>query len=179
MRFPKLPLRIQKKYLEFKTTYYKTPIGIAEIVGNDDGVQSISVMDDNKDFSASLELTNGIPECLQVCITQLEEYFSGERTEFDLKLNPQGTDFQKKVWKELLNIPFGKTRTYLEQTKKIGDPKAIRAVASANGKNPLWIVVPCHRVIGSDGSLTGYAGGIWRKKWLLEHESPVKQQSLF
>ncbi len=179
MRFPKLPLRIQKKYLEFKTTYYKTPIGIAEIVGNDDGVQSISVMDDDKDLSTSLEITNGIPECLQDCITQLEEYFSGERTEFDLKLNPQGTDFQKKVWKELLNIPFGKTRTYLEQTKKIGDPKAIRAVASANGKNPLWIVVPCHRVIGSDGSLTGYAGGIWRKKWLLEHESPVKQQSLF
>lgn len=165
--------------MEFKETYYQTPIGIAKIIGNEDGIQSISVMDDDKDFSTSLEMTNGIPKCLQDCITQLEEYFSGKRTEFNLKLNPKGTEFQQKVWKELLNIPFGKTRTYLEQTKKLGDPKAIRAVASANGKNPLWIVVPCHRVIGSDGSLTGYAGGIWRKKWLLEHESPVKQQSLF
>ena len=87
--------------------------------------------------------------------------------------------FQQKVWNELLNVPYGKTSTYLEQTKKIGDVKAIRAVASANGKNPIWIIIPCHRIIGSDGSLTGYAGGIWRKKWLLAHENPVKQQSLF
>lgn len=172
---PKLLPETQKKFLESKKTYYKTPIGIAEIIGNDDGIQSISVLDDNTIVISD----ENIPKCLAHCITQLEEYFSGKRTEFDLKLNPQGTDFQKQVWQELLNIPFGKTRTYLEQTKQIGDPKAIRAVASANGKNPLWIVVPCHRVIGSDGSLTGYAGGIWRKKWLLEHESPVKQQSLF
>ena len=79
----------------------------------------------------------------------------------------------------LNKIEFGKTKTYLEQTKSLGDAKAIRAVASANGKNPIWIVIPCHRVIGSDGSLTGYAGGIWRKKWLLNHENPAKQQSLF
>lgn len=158
--------------------YYKTPIGITKIIGDDTGIQSISIMDDSKDIYPKSEISKG-PKCLHDCITQLEEYFSGKRTEFDLKLNPKGTDFQKKVWKELLNIPFGKTRTYLEQTKKIGDPKAIRAVASANGKNPLWIVIPCHRIIGSDGSLTGYAGGVWRKKWLLEHESPVKQQTLF
>ena len=98
---------------------------------------------------------------------------------FKLKLNPQGTEFQQKVWKELLTIPYNKTRTYLEQTKAIGDVKAIRAVASANGKNPIWILIPCHRVVGSDGSLTGYAGGLWRKKWLLDHENPIKQQSLF
>ena len=159
------------------TAYYKTPIGIVEIVGDSNGIQSISVLDEDTNTQApSIE---NIPQCLQECKQQLGEYFDGKRKDFDLKLNPQGTDFQKKVWNELLNIPFGKTRTYLEQTKQIGDPKAIRAVASANGKNPLWIVVPCHRVIGSDGSLTGYAGGIWRKKWLLEHESPVKQQSLF
>ena len=174
---PKLLLKIQKKYLESKKAYYKTPIGTAEIVGNKDGILSISVLDG--DFSTPLEVTRDIPESLQNCVTQLDEYFKGERTEFDLKLNPQGTTFQQSVWKELNNIPFGKTRTYMEQTKKIGDPKAIRAVASANGKNPIWIVIPCHRVIGADGSLTGYAGGIWRKKWLLEHESPVKQQSLF
>ncbi len=159
--------------MESKTTYYKTPIGTAEIVGNEDGIQSISVLDEEKESS------DNIPECLKNCVIQLDEYFSGERKDFDLKLNPKGTNFQQSVWKELNNIPYGKTRTYMEQTKQIGDPKAIRAVASANGKNPIWIVIPCHRVIGSDGSLTGYAGGIWRKKWLLEHESPVKQQSLF
>ncbi len=160
--------------MEFnQTTYYKTPIGIAKIVGNENGIQSISVLDH------TIESSKEIPLQLQYCVTQLEEYFNGTRKEFSLKLNPKGTKFQQSVWNELLNIPHGKVRTYLEQTKKLGDVKAIRAVASANGKNPLWIVVPCHRVIGSDGSLTGYAGGIWRKKWLLEHESGVKQQSLF
>jgi len=92
---------------------------------------------------------------------------------------PEGTDFQRKVWKQLLNIPFGTTVSYLNLAQDLGDVKAIRAVASANGRNPLWIAVPCHRVIGSDGSLTGYAGGLWRKKWLLEHENPPKQTSLF
>lgn len=156
-----------------QTTYYKSPIGTAKIVGDENGIQSISVLDD------AIETSKEIPTCIKDCITQLDEYFAGTRTEFDLKLNPQGTEFQQKVWNELLNIPFNKTKTYLEQTKAIGDVKAIRAVASANGKNPIWIVIPCHRVLGSDGSLTGYAGGIWRKKWLLDHENPVKQQSLF
>ncbi|MCI2228795.1 methylated-DNA--[protein]-cysteine S-methyltransferase [Polaribacter sp. MSW13] len=159
--------------MKLVTTYYKTPIGSAKIVGDKNGIQSVSVL--NEDIETSEE----IPSCLQECVTQLEAYFSGKRNNFNLKLNPQGTDFQKKVWEELLNIPFNKTRTYLEQSKALGDVKAIRAVASANGKNPIWIIIPCHRVIGSDGSLTGYAGGIWRKKWLLAHENPVKQQSLF
>tara|TARA_R110001632_G_scaffold6324_5_gene25892 strand:+ start:73344 stop:73832 length:489 start_codon:yes stop_codon:yes gene_type:complete len=162
--------------MSIKTTYYKTPIGIAEIVGNEHGIQSISVLDES---TVSLEITRDIPVCLKDCVIQLEEYFKGKRTEFDLQLNPQGTIFQQSVWKELSNIPFGKTRSYLEQSKQLGDPKAIRAVASANGKNPIGIIIPCHRVIGSDGSLTGYASGIWRKKWLLDHENPVKQQSLF
>ncbi|WP_422089609.1 methylated-DNA--[protein]-cysteine S-methyltransferase [Tenacibaculum ovolyticum] len=162
-----------------QTTYYKTPIGTAKIVGNENGIQSVSVLDD--DFSTPLEITKtkNTPTCLKNCVIQLEEYFAGTRTVFDLKLNPQGTAFQQTVWNELLNISFGKSSTYLEQTKQIGDPKAIRAVASANGKNPIWIIIPCHRVIGSNGSLTGYAGGIWRKKWLLEHESGCKQQTLF
>ena len=110
---------------------------------------------------------------------QLQEYFEGNRTHFDLKLNPQGTDFQKRVWEELSQILFGKTTSYLQMAKNLGDPKVIRAAASANGKNPIAILIPCHRVIGSDQSLTGYAGGIWRKKWLLEHESPVTQHTLF
>jgi methylated-DNA-[protein]-cysteine S-methyltransferase len=109
----------------------------------------------------------------------LNEYFEGKRQNFDLLLNPEGTEFQKKVWSLLSEIPYGKTISYLELSRRFGDEKAIRAVAAANGKNPVWIIIPCHRVIGSDGSLTGYAGGLHRKKWLLNHESPSKQQSLF
>jgi len=175
-KLQRLLLKIQKKFLESKTTYYKTPIGIAEIVGNENGIQSISVLDES---SVSLEKTKDIPVCLKDCVIQLEEYFEGKRTEFDLQLNLQGTIFQQSVWKELSTVPYGKTRSYLEQSKQLGDLKAIRAVASTNGKNPIGIVIPCHRVIGSDGSLTGYASGIWRKKWLLDHENPIKQQSLF
>jgi len=156
-----------------QTAYYKTPIGTAKIVGDENGIIAVSVMDDVLETSAE------IPEILKNCVQQLDEYFNGSRTEFNLKLNPQGTDFQKRVWNELLLVPYGKTRSYLEQSKKLGDAKAIRAVASANGKNPIWIIIPCHRIIGSNDSLTGYAGGIWRKKWLLEHESPSAQQSLF
>ncbi|WP_457610080.1 methylated-DNA--[protein]-cysteine S-methyltransferase [Lutibacter sp.] len=156
-----------------QVTYYKTPIGTAKIEGDKNGIKSITVIDE------IIETPFKIPNFLQNCVEQLDEYFNGNRTEFNLKLNPQGTDFQKRVWKELLNVPYGKTRSYLEQSKKLGDVKAIRAVASANGKNPIWIVIPCHRIIGSNGSLTGYAGGLWRKKWLLAHESPSPQQSLF
>ena len=155
-----------------ETASIKTPLGIATIIGDENGVSVISIADEG-------EVLTEIPVALQDAVLQLHEYFDGNRTIFDFKLNPKGTDFQKKVWKALLEIPFGKTRTYLEQSKILGDVKAIRAVASANGKNPLWVVVPCHRVIGSDGSLTGYAGGLWRKKWLLEHENPSAQQSLF
>ncbi|MBE7628797.1 methylated-DNA--[protein]-cysteine S-methyltransferase [Tenacibaculum piscium] len=175
MKYQQLPHKILKIFLvsNTQTTYYKTPIGTAKIVGNQNGIQSVSVVDEQ--INSSTE----IPICLQNCVTQLSEYFAGTRTTFDLKLNPQGTDFQQKVWAELLNIPFGKSTTYLQQSKQLGNIKAIRAVASANGKNPISIIIPCHRVIGSDGSLTGYAGGLWRKKWLLEHESDCKQQSLF
>ncbi|WP_034646523.1 methylated-DNA--[protein]-cysteine S-methyltransferase [Cellulophaga geojensis] len=155
-----------------ETAYIKTPLGIAKLEGDEDGLSVISVFDDG-------EITEVIPEVLEDAVYQLQEYFRGERTTFSLTLNPAGTDFQKKVWDALLQIPYGKTYSYLELSKILGDPKAIRAVASANGKNPLWIMVPCHRVIGSDGSLTGYAGGLHRKKWLLEHESPVTQTSLF
>lgn len=155
------------------TAYYKTPIGIAKIVGDENGINAITVLDD------ALETSKEIPEIFQDCVQQLDEYFNGTRTAFNLKLNPQGTDFQKRVWAELLSVSYGKTRTYLEQAKQLGDVKAIRAVASANGKNPIWIIIPCHRIIGSNGSLTGYAGGICRKKWLLELENPSTQQSLF
>lgn len=156
-----------------ETAYIKSPLGITRITGDEHGIAEISVGNQGQEPTAK------IPKALKEAAKQLTEYFDGKRTEFTFKLNPQGTDFQQKVWQKLLHIPFGKTVSYMDITKELGDVKAIRAVASANGKNPLWIVVPCHRVIGTDGSLTGYAGGLWRKKWLLEHESPSAQQSLF
>jgi len=156
-----------------ETAYITTPLGIAKLEGNEDGLSAVSVLNTEETPTAV------IPEVLEDAVYQLQEYFEGQRKDFNLQLNPQGTPFQQGVWEELLNIPYGKTRSYLDLSKKLGDVKAIRAVAAANGKNPLWIIVPCHRVIGSDGSLTGYAGGLHRKKWLLEHESPVKQGSLF
>ena len=155
-----------------ETAFIQSPLGITKIVGDENGISLISILSEG-------EVSKKIPKNLKNCVSQLQEYFDGLRRDFDFKINPRGTDFQQKVWQELLNIPFGKTISYLDLSKKLGDVKAIRAVASANGRNPLWIVVPCHRVIGTDGSLTGYAGGLWRKKWLLEHESPSKQQSLF
>jgi methylated-DNA-[protein]-cysteine S-methyltransferase len=155
-----------------ETVCIKTPLGMATITGNENGISVIAIADDGV-------VSEAIPLVLQEVVTQLNDYFEGKRTEFDVLLNPQGTDFQKKVWNGLLQIPYGKTMSYLELSKQLGDVKAIRAVASANGKNPLWIIIPCHRVIGTDGSLTGYAGGLWRKKWLLELENPSPQQTLF
>lgn len=159
---------------EIHTAYYKSPIGTIEVKGNSKEIHSIYFIEE--DISTTLEVTSGE---IKKCVQQLDEYFLGNRKEFELNLSPSGTEFQGKVWTELLKVPFGKTRSYLEQSKKLGDVKAIRAVASANGKNPISIIIPCHRIVGSDGSLTGYAGGVWRKKWLLEHESGNKQQSLF
>lgn len=155
-----------------ETAILNTPLGFTQIEGDENGIASITVFDE--DLQSDI-----VPEVLQDAVYQLQEYFEGKRTSFDLTLNPQGTDFQKRVWAALQQIPYGKTTSYLELSKTLGDVKAIRAVAAANGKNPLWIVIPCHRVIGSNGDLTGYAGGLHRKKWLLDHESPVKQQSLF
>lgn len=155
-----------------QTVFINTPLGTAKIKGDEKGVSVISILQEG-------EISKVIPVELKDAVKQLQEYFDGKRTTFNFPINPKGTDFQQKVWKALLEIPYGKTTSYMDLSKKLGDVKAIRAVASANGKNPLWIVVPCHRVIGSDGSLTGYAGGLWRKKWLLEHENPLKQQSLF
>ncbi|GAB5398419.1 MAG: methylated-DNA--[protein]-cysteine S-methyltransferase [Aureisphaera sp.] len=154
--------------------YLHTPIGRLAIQGDKDGLHS--VIFEESDVGAVTEI---IPEPLLPAITQLKEYFNKTRTHFDLKLNPEGTAFQKKVWTQLSDIPFGKTATYQQMANRLGDPKVIRAAASANGKNPISIIIPCHRVIGSDGSLTGYAGGLHRKKWLLEHESPITQGKLF
>lgn len=154
-------------------TGFKTPLGYAILEGDENGLSRVFVTNEKMDLSESPS------EHLLEAEKQLKEYFFGNRQTFDLKINPEGTEFQQKIWQLLMEIPFGRTTSYQGLSKDFGNTKAIRAVAAANGKNPLWIIVPCHRVIGSDGSLTGYAGGLWRKKWLLEHEQPQKQQSLF
>lgn len=122
-----------------------------------------------------------LPEVINDCAEQLIEYFQGKRRNFTVPVYQDGTDFQQIVWNELLGIPYGKTISYQTLSKKIGDVKAIRAVGATNGKNKIAVIVPCHRVIGSHGDLTGYAAGLWRKKWLLEHELKIAHgvQTLF
>ena len=147
-----------------QVTHFLCPFGTLEIRESEGEIVKIS-------FSDEPPLLQNSSSVLDECIIQLTEYFEGTRTKFNLPLNPTGTEFQKVVWEELQNIPFGTTISYRDMAKRLGNPKVIRAAAAANGKNPIPIIIPCHRVIGSDGSLTGYAGGLKRKKWLLEHES--------
>jgi methylated-DNA-[protein]-cysteine S-methyltransferase len=156
---------IQRAFLE-------TPVGFLEINCSPKGIRSIEFID----FRVRITRT---PACLKECKEQLREYFKGKRKKFDLPLDLQGTPFQLKVWNEILKIPYGKTITYLELAKRVGDVKALRAVGGANASNPASILVPCHRVLGMDGKLVGYAGGLWRKKWLLEHEEAIAQLDLF
>jgi methylated-DNA-[protein]-cysteine S-methyltransferase len=146
-------------------TYYKSPIGTILIEGDEKGISKL-IFADNIENEAIDE-----NEISSAWIKQLNEYFHHQREYFELELNLKGTAFQLRVWEELLNIPYGTTISYKELSKRLGDLKAIRAVASANGANPVSIIVPCHRIIGSDGSLTGYGGGLWRKRWLLDFES--------
>jgi methylated-DNA-[protein]-cysteine S-methyltransferase len=144
--------------------YYESPIGPLEIVCSKEWLLSVEFVDERIFLANSNSL-------VQETIHQLDQYFKGVRKEFDLPLFLDGTFFQKNVWSELQNIPFGQTLSYKELAVKIGNEKATRAVGNANGKNLISIIIPCHRVIGSNKSLTGYAGGLDRKKWLLEHES--------
>ena len=143
-----------------------TPIGPVEVLVNNRGsvVRVMFAEDDTNVAEATSEACGRV-------MNQLEEYFNGKGRSFDLDLEPEGSDFEKRVWSELRQIPFGTTTTYGEIARKLGDPGASRAVGLANASNPIAIIIPCHRVIGADGDLTGYAGGLWRKKWLLAHES--------
>ncbi|MBX9784944.1 MAG: methylated-DNA--[protein]-cysteine S-methyltransferase [Chitinophagaceae bacterium] len=145
--------------------YFSSPVGIIRIEADEAGITVVSFNDnDERKTVKSSALLNYTKQ-------QLQEYFEGTRKTFELPLHGQGTAFQQKVWNELLHIDFGITATYLQMAKRLGDVKVIRAAASANGKNPIAIIIPCHRVIGADGKLTGYAGGLHRKQWLLEHEA--------
>jgi len=155
-----------------EVAYYKSPIGTIEITSSDVGIKSLYFLEEVSETTQSSLFSDQ-------SISQIEAYFNGDLSKFDLALDLEGTEFQIKVWNELLSIPFGQTISYMDLAKRMGNPKSIRAVARANAKNPVSIIVPCHRVIGSDGSLTGYAGGLWRKKWLLEHEQLHHQMSLF
>ena len=151
---------------------YNSPLGIIKIKISDIYINELTFLNEEKEIqNETIELSADGKKLLQKCMLQLDEYFSGNRKIFDLPIQQRGTPFQQNVWNELIQIPFGKTISYMQLAQQLGNVKAIRAAASANGRNNLCIVVPCHRVIGSDGSLTGYAGGLSRKKWLLDHEN--------
>ena len=160
------------------TVTFNSPLGAVYVSGESTGVTAISCLGTPQLNGLPADQAQ-VPLPVQQAVIQLQEYFAGQRQTFDFVLNPPGTDFQKRVWQALLDVPFGQTRSYLALSRQLGDEKAIRAVAAANGKNPLWIVVPCHRIIGTNGDLVGYAGGLWRKKWLLELEQNNRQLSLF
>lgn len=147
--------------------HLRTEIGCLEILSTASALKSIRFVDEPIEFQ---ELNTNTPQVLQNAAQQLDAYFTGEQKVFSLKLQTNGTAFQQKVWNELVNIPYGTTTTYKEIAKRIGNTMAMRAVGNANNKNELAIVIPCHRVVGANGKLTGYASGLWRKEWLLNLE---------
>ncbi len=160
--------------MEQHTAYINSPVGILEIKTTGDTLNALLFINSWKGpklLEDEIHYDTALPTYTTHCIQQLKEYFNGSRKKFDLNLSQEGTTFQLKVWNELLNIDYGKTISYLQLSKRIGDVKAIRAVGTTNGKNNISIIVPCHRVIGSNGTLVGYGGDLWRKKWLLEHEN--------
>lgn len=167
-----------------ETIYYKSPVGILKLTAEEDSLTELFFASTRKNGVKEEDINifdNPVSPALQQTIAQLEEYFAGKRMEFDLPLNQKGTPFQQKVWAALMDIKAGNAISYLTLSKRLGDVKAIRAVGTANGRNNISIIVPCHRVIGSNGSLVGYGGDIWRKQWLLEHEAKYTNgvQSLF
>ena len=144
--------------------YFESPIGRLEITATDTHIQSVLFVEEATKAVKNNQLT-------QLCSEQLQAYFAGTSKAFDLPIAQAGTTFQLQVWQALLTIPYGHLASYRDIAQKIENPKAVRAVGAANGKNPLTLIVPCHRVIGSNGTLTGYAGGVERKQWLLQHEA--------
>lgn len=163
---------------ELYYTYYESPIGLLKIGGTDAYIGELSFVD-NQDQLVYGE--PGVSEVMHQCTEELIEYFHGSRKKFSIPIHQEGTELQTRVWNALMPIPYGKTISYMDLTKSLGDPRLIRPVANSNGKNNIAIIVPCHRVIGTDRSLTGYSGGLWRKKWLLSHEFKIANgiQTLF
>ena len=170
--------------MNIEIVYYRSPLGVLEIRGTGSAISDVLFINSWKGAKlneAELNFTKPKSVILKSCIKQLDEYFAGKRSVFNIHTSQVGTEFQQAVWAELCNIPFGRTISYQELSKRIGNTKAIRAVGTANGNNSICIIVPCHRVIGSKGDLVGYGGDLWRKKWLLEHEGKIANgvQTLF
>lgn len=163
--------------IETTSAYYKSPLGILRISGTANYISEIIFLDSEDDFNTS---GSNYP-LLNQCIEELIQYFNGKRLSFEIPVHQKGTEFQSRVWGELINIKYGKTISYMDLAKRLGNPDCIRAAAGSNGKNQVCIIVPCHRVIGSNRSLVGYAGGLWRKQWLLGHENKFANgvQTLF
>ncbi len=147
------------------TCKLESPLGDIVIRGDDAFIYAVSFNE------TPIQTTEEISDVMHNCKTQLSEYFAGTRKQFDLPLHPVGTNFQSEVWKALIKINYAATASYMDLAKTMGDVKSVRAVGAANGKNPIAIIIPCHRVIGSNSALVGYAGGLWRKQWLLGHEA--------
>ena len=158
------------------TALLATPLGPLALTGSDAGLSAVAFLDE----ALAAAAPTAIPGCLQEAHQQLRAYFGRELREFNLTYAPVfGTEFQRQVWQALRGIDYGRTASYLDVARRLNNPKSVRAVGAANGQNPLALVWPCHRVVGADGSLTGYAGGMHRKKWLLEFEQPTRQGGLF
>lgn len=156
-------MKNQGEPLALQYAYYPSPIGLIEIGATADALVTLYFVEEPR------QATSAVPFQATV-LQQLNEYFAGSRTTFELPLHFQGTAFQRQVWQQLLTVPYGKTFAYQEIANALGNPKAVRAVGAANGQNPISIIAPCHRIIGSNGRLVGYGGGLWRKEWLLKHE---------
>ena len=147
--------------------FFSSEIGNIRITANETAVETLYFVEETAAPSPEM------PPVLQECLRQIEAYFRGELKDFSLKLQPQGTAFQQSVWQQLLEVPYGSTATYLDIARRLGDRNAVRAVGSANGRNPISLIIPCHRIIGANGRLIGYGGGLWRKEWLLRHEGAL------
>ena len=146
--------------------YCPSESGLIEVGGSEDEILTVGFVEQRRPKPA----WNAV---VREGVRQIDEYMGGQRREFDLPLGLYGTEFQRRVWRQLLSVPYGQTATYQEIADAIGNPKAVRAVGAANGRNPISLVVPCHRIIGSGGRLVGYGGGLWRKEWLLRHEGAL------
>jgi methylated-DNA-[protein]-cysteine S-methyltransferase len=153
--------------MKISRAYYRSPIGLIEIAGGEDGVRSVAFVRRTSGEAAPP------PESLETAVRELDEYFAGARREFSVRLSLRGTEFQRRVWAELAKIPFGRTASYGEIARTMARPGAARAIGGANHLNPVSIIIPCHRVVGHDGGLVGYGGGLWRKRWLLAHEESL------
>lgn len=174
MKILKFHRQVRQKHPTFtkmnSTAYISSALGWLEIASSGEAIFKLSMLDKEPALSSQKQTS----PVIKTCIEELHAFFEGSLTQFSVPVAQEGTVFQQKVWAELLKIPFGETISYLELSRRIGDEKAIRAAGTTNGKNQIAIIVPCHRVIGSNGTLTGYAGGLWRKQWLLEHEMKIK-----